>query len=118
MARSASSLALASLLFVSACGASEPREADIYHDPALRPGVVTSEGPEQQLLAQLDGVALTGTVEVSGQSFRVDAPYEAASGRRCRGIHGAAGSRLACTEQDGWVFVPAVLPTVSAEPAP
>ena len=29
---------------VAGCGASEPREADIYHDPALRPGVVVAEG--------------------------------------------------------------------------
>lgn len=103
-------------LLLAGCGAAEPREADIYHDPLLRPSVVESEGADAQLLARLDDVQDAGTVQVGGAAVQVEAPYPAASGRVCR----AVGERLACRASEGWEFVPVVLPTAGggSEAAP
>lgn len=108
MARSLARLVmLATMAATTACGAGAPREADIYHDPALRPGsVAAADDAERQLLAQLADAE--GAAEVAG--FSVDAPFHSASGRRCRGVRRAAERRLACERTDGaWSFVPNVL---------
>jgi len=90
-----------------ACGASEPREADIYHDPALRPSFLEpASDAERALLAELGSDPETGAVQVAGASFRVGAPYHAASGRVCREVAADAARRLACETEDGWRFVP------------
>ncbi|MFK7991727.1 MAG: hypothetical protein AB8I08_37265 [Sandaracinaceae bacterium] len=94
------------------CGASQPQEADIYHDPLLRPSVVHAEGPDAQLLARLDEVSGEGTLQVGGAPVAVETPYPAASGRVCRSV----GERLACRSEDGWEFVPVVLPTAGVTP--
>ena len=101
------------------CGSSAPREADIYHDPALRPGVVVAaDGAEETLLARLPEVASAEVIEVADRRFEVERPYHAASGRWCRAVRVPGGEpRLACEADDGWVFVPQVVPTV-AEPMP
>jgi len=90
-----------------ACGASEPREADIYHDPALRPSFLEPESDaERALLAELDAGPEAGAVQVAGASFRLGAPYHAASGRVCREVSADAARRLACETEEGWRFVP------------
>ena len=97
---------------LAGCGSATPRDADIYHDPALRPGVVAVEGAEQELLARLGDIESAQVVEVGDRVFEVDRPYHAASGRWCRGVRTGAGQpRLACQSDDGWTFVPQVLPT-------
>lgn len=103
-------LALAVLATGPACGASAPPDEVIYHDPALRPGVVppTSE-EERQLLSRLDELSSGEPVTLGGERFVAEPPYDAASGRRCRRIERADGdsAKLACSQQDGeWVFVP------------
>jgi hypothetical protein len=91
------------------CGSSAPREADIFHDPALRPGVVEPEGAEREMLARLGSIADETPVQAAGGTVVVEAPYAAASGRRCRGLRGAARRRVACETDDGeWVLVPEV----------
>ena len=128
MVREAQLAALVALLSLSiGCGASSPREADIYHDPLLRPGVVPAGGADGELLARLAHLDGAETLDVSGRTFSVDAPYFAASGRRCRAVRAGVDARLACESDDGWVFVPQVLPDVpgpvgtsepAAEPSP
>jgi len=102
------------------CGSAPPREADIYHDPALRPGVVPARAePETELLARLAGADEAQTITVAGQQFEVEAPYPAASGRWCRTVRtGSRSPRLACEADGGWVFVPHVIPPTALEPAP
>ena len=96
---------------VSGCGASEPRESDIYYDPALRPGTVAAASEaERQLLARLSEDEIASPLVLGGSSYAVAPPYHAASERRCREIIGDGESRLACEEPDGsWVFVPNIV---------
>lgn len=109
-ARFAHVVALAAAL--AGCGSATPRDSDIYYDPALRPGVVSAEGAEAELLSRLSDIEDADVVEVGDRAYEVDRPYHAASGRWCRGVRSAAGeARLACQTDDGWTFVPQVLPT-------
>lgn len=90
-----------------ACGASEPREEDIYHDPALRPSFLEPQSDaERALLAELGSEPEAGAVQIAGASFLLGAPYYAASGRVCRAVAAPAARRLACQTEDGWRFVP------------
>ena len=91
------------------CGASEPRESDIFHDPALRAGVVEADGEaERALLARLAQDPEAGAMDVGGSTFTLDAPYAAASGRTCRRVSRGDAARLACETGEGWRFVPDV----------
>lgn len=98
---------------LAACGSAAPLESTIYYDPALRPGIVEAQGPERDFLARLDEIGAGEAVRVGDCIYVADAPYAAASGRRCRPIRVRGGSaerqRLACESEDGWVFVPEVL---------
>lgn len=106
------SASVAMAVCLAGCGSATPRDADIYHDPALRPGVIAADGAEQELLARLGDIDAAEVVEVGDRTFEVDRPYHAASGRWCRGVRSGAGQpRLACQTDDGWTFVPQVLPT-------
>jgi hypothetical protein len=82
----------------------------IYHDPALRPGVVAPASEEErQLLSRLDDLPNGEPVTLGRARFVAEAPYDAASGRRCRRVvrHGNEEAKLACREDGrGWVFVP------------
>ncbi|HJL18121.1 MAG TPA: hypothetical protein RMH99_20830 [Sandaracinaceae bacterium LLY-WYZ-13_1] len=99
------------------CGASTPRESDIYHDPALRPGVVTAAASDSRLLARLAELEGADSVQIDGRRYEVEAAYAAASGRTCRSVLPAGASpRLACESEDGWVFVPQVLPVAIQPP--
>lgn len=105
------------------CGAASPNEADIYHDPALRPGVVAAAAqPETELLARLsqrEQAPRGRTITVDDRRFELDPPYHAASGRWCRAVRSDdRTARLACETDDGWVFVPRVVPSTALEPAP
>lgn len=89
------------------CGASEPRESDIFHDPALRAGTIEPAGPaERALLARLSNEPEPGSVEIEGRTFVLAPTYDAASGHRCRAVSSEAGRRLVCELSDGWRFVP------------
>jgi len=97
------------------CGATPPREDDIFHDPALRPGVEAANETDQQLLARM-GEPLADAVVLGSQSYSVESPYHAASGRRCRAVTSGSTRRLACENPDAsWVFVPDI---AGAESAP
>jgi hypothetical protein len=96
-------LAGAGLLAVG-CGSSPPREASIYHDPALRPTVVAADDPAAEAL--LASVSQAPTGEAVGP-YVLGQTYFAASGRRCRPIRSSGGRRLVCENDDGsWSFVP------------
>ncbi|HHH28714.1 MAG TPA: hypothetical protein ENK57_10275 [Polyangiaceae bacterium] len=103
-------------LLAVACGG-PPSERDIFHDPALRPGSVEAASEEErQVLRRIDGA--TSTIEVGGQTYSLEPPYYAASGRRCRGVLGGSGRRLACDSPSGWVFVPDLTTTSAGGNAP
>ena len=109
LANAALPTALLLSAIASGCGSSPPREADIFHDPALRPGVVEAQGAEREMLARLGSIPDETQVEAAGTTLVVEAPYAAASGRRCRGLRAVSGRRIACETSDGeWVFVPDV----------
>jgi hypothetical protein len=48
-------------------------------------------------------------VDVSGLRVVAAAPYSAASGRLCRELQLDDQLRLACSSDEGWVFVPVLL---------
>lgn len=90
-----------------ACGASEPREEDIFHQAALRPTFLepTSDA-ERQLLSALQENPAEGSLDVAGVSYLLGETYDAASGRRCRSVAQDRDRKLACESDDGWRFVP------------
>lgn len=102
---------LTGAVLAAGCGASEPRESDIFHDPALRPSVVAAANDaERALLARLNEDDIEGPVVIDGHSYAIDAPYAAASGRRCRVLVDEGDRRLACeTDEGSWVFVPPIV---------
>lgn len=108
-------VALASLVGLGCGAAAEPREQDIWYTSELRPGEVppVTEG-ERELLARLDDLPSGDPVAFGGQSFLVEEPYTAASGRVCRSVtvrsvEGAGVDvKLACQSDRGWSFVPDV----------
>ncbi len=92
------------------CGASEPREADIFHDPALRASEVEPASEDDRaVLARLASDPAPGALEVGGSTYEIDAAYAAASGRRCRHVRDGSAERLACETTEGWRFVPGLL---------
>lgn len=99
---------LVAALALSGCGATTPTEAQVFHDPALRPGVVDAAGPEESNILQRLPESGTDVVSSEDGRLQLGAVYHAASGRRCRTV-GITDQppRLACERQDGaWVFVP------------
>jgi hypothetical protein len=97
-------IALATLAGAPGCGASEPRESDIYHDPALRPTVLEATESDRAFLATLRSSDAEAELQIDGRT--VGPAYHAASGWRCRAI-GGQGPRLACELPSGeWGFVP------------
>lgn len=111
-------LALVSSL--AGCGGSqEPSERDIWYTTSLRPGTVEPDTQgERELLARMESIPVSEPVTFAGQTFLVDAPYAAASGRSCRSVRVEGGRdvelKLACEEDAGWVFVPDVFAEGSA----
>lgn len=107
------SLTTSTLLVVAGCGAATPSEANIYYDPALRPGVAETSEAERELLARLGELEAEQAVEIAGRVYVAEVAYDAASGRRCRPVRVREGAveqaRLACEAESGWVFVPDVL---------
>lgn len=96
-------------LLATGCGASEPREEDIFHDPSLRAShVQPADDTERAVLRELAGHPGEEAVEVGGQTVRLERPYHAASGRRCRAVALGEARRLACEYPEGWAFVPSV----------
>lgn len=108
---------------LAGCGGSqEPSERDIWYTTSLRPGTVDPETQgERELLARMGRVPVSQPVTFAGQTFVVDAPYAAASGRLCRSVRVEGGRdvalKLACEEDSGWVFVPDVYAGAGAEVA-
>ncbi|MGE0791124.1 MAG: hypothetical protein AB7S26_35960 [Sandaracinaceae bacterium] len=94
---------------VMGCGASEPRESDIFYDPALRASVVEPEDDaDRTLLQRLAADPEPGPLTVGERTYVLEASYDAASGRRCRGLSVGSERRLACEADDAWAFVPSL----------
>ena len=117
-------LVLVALLWsLFGCGGSQqPSEQEIWYTTSLRPGAVEPETQgERELLARMESVPVSRPVSFAGQTFIVDAPYAAASGRPCRSVRVEGGRdvqlKLACEEDTGWVFVPDVFAGEEAEAA-
>jgi hypothetical protein len=72
-------------------------------------------------LALVAGSATNGVQHLAGGKVVVDPPYQSASGRLCRLVHGErTGSnswreRLACSDGRAWFFVPEVFMGGSGE---
>jgi len=49
------------------------------------------------------------TTEVAGLQVLAAAPYSTASGRVCRALRLGEEPRLACSGEQGWVFVPVLI---------
>lgn len=96
-------------------GTAEPRDEEIWYTSELRPGRVppATEG-ERELLARLGELPSEEPVTFGGQSFLVEEPYTAASGRVCRAVtvRQVEGQgvevKLACQDGGEWAFVPDV----------
>ena len=102
---------------LSGCGASADYyapEPDPYYQRVIAPGrVPAANGAETALLSGLADLAPNEEATFGADVFIAGTPYMAASGLVCRSIVGpgsAAGgqTRLACTDQTAWFFVPDV----------
>jgi hypothetical protein len=103
---------LASAIAAGCGGRPIPRDEDVYHEAALRPGEVppVTEG-ERELLARLPELAADQSVHIGDREYVPLASYASASGRRCTPIREAGTvirTRIACESDAGWVFVPEV----------
>lgn len=112
----ASAALLLSLGGTGCGGAETPAERDIWYTSSLRPGHVAPETQgERELLARMGQVPANEPVTFGGQTFVVDEPYFAASGRQCRSVTvrptpeaERVEVKLACEDDTAWVFVPDV----------
>ena len=103
-------LTLGAVALLGGCGASTPRESDIFYDPSLRAGrVEPATEAERQLLAGLDTAPDSQPLTFGGETFLAGAAYDAASGQRCRAIEAAGVTRLACESDGQWAFVPEIV---------
>ena len=85
-------------LGASACGAGQPRESDVFHDPALRASVVEPANDEERgLLDQLANDPAAGALRVGASTYtpRIDVRPRP-SGHSCRVIseRGFAATRV------------------------
>lgn len=98
---------------LGACGASPPRDEDVYHESSLRPGTVPAEtDAERELLERLPSLTENESVRLGDHTFVILAGYASASGRRCAPVREQTGTgdrtRVACETATGWTFVPDV----------
>ena len=103
-------LALLACVGLAGCGAAPVRDEDVFHEPALRPGVVPpASEAERELLSRLASLEPDREVRIGDHVFVPRARYAAASGRACMRIEVAGdGARVACEDDGAWVFVPDV----------
>ena len=95
-------------LAAAACG-SASAEGDVWFDDQLRPGSVdVTNDTERETLARLSDLPAGDSVTIAGEQVTAGEPYHAASGRRCREVSLGGAARLACEQEQGWVFVPDV----------
>jgi hypothetical protein len=105
--------------------ASVPRDAnDPYQKAVSSMGVVEPASElEKNILAQLEQFPPNGQKQLGQCTVRVEAPYDAASGRRCRRVHlrcketkERSRVKLACQSEGKWgVYVPDVFPSEQRE---
>jgi type IV pilus biogenesis protein CpaD/CtpE len=97
--------ALPSLL--AACASTPPAAA---WSPELAPSTLETTSPaEAAVLERAAQLPVDEPVDVSGLRVVAAAPYSAASGRLCRELQLDDQLRLACSGDEGWVFVPVLL---------
>lgn len=118
-----SGLALGLALPVFAC--SSPHRAVAARDVADANDTgalaASSSVADRRTLALIAGAPTHGVQHLVGGKVVVDPPYQSASGRLCRLVHGErAGSntsreRLACSDGRAWFFVPDVFVGSSGE---
>lgn len=104
------SFAISALAVLVGCGSAPP--PDPWYPRALGPTEVPTSDAERDLLARLDEVPAEGEVRSGGMTAFVEAPYYAASDRRCRRVRfataGGQNVRTACESEDGWRLAPNV----------
>jgi hypothetical protein len=100
--------AIFTLAVLVGCGSAPP--PDPWYPRALGPTEVAVTDAERQVLAQLDQVPGTGELKAGALTAFVEAPYYAASDRRCRRVRFASASgqsvRTVCESADGWRLAP------------
>jgi hypothetical protein len=97
--------AILSLMAVVGCGSAPP--PDPWYPRALGPSAVPTNDGERAVLAKLDEISEDGEIRTGELTAYVEAPYHAASDRRCRRVRFASASRgqsvrTACESPDGW----------------
>jgi hypothetical protein len=96
--------AIVMLAVLVGCGSAPP--PDPWYPRALGPTEVEVTEAEREVLAQLDHVPREGEVRAGALTAFVEAPYYAASDRRCRRVRftSATGQsvRTVCESPDGW----------------
>lgn len=105
--------AVTALLF--ACSSTPLASArDIADANDTGPLLAGKSASDRALLGQLSGLPSGTPRRIGNELVVAEAPYSAASGRRCRVVHlseapaKSAISRLACSDGESWFFVPDV----------
>jgi hypothetical protein len=98
-------LAIFPLAAVVGCGSAPP--PDPWYPRALGPSAVPTNDGEKAVLARLGEIPEDGEIRSGELTAYVEAPYHAASDRRCRRVRFASGGhaqsvRTACESADGW----------------
>lgn len=78
--------------------------------PELAPSSLSASSPaELEVLRRAPELPADQTVDVAGLQVLAAAPYSTASGRVCRALRLGDEPRLACSGEQGWVFVPVLI---------
>lgn len=97
---------IAFLILGVAAGCGHKAPPDPWYPRALGPTEVPVSDAEATVLASLDGIPGEGEVQAGSMSAFVEAPYHAASNRRCRRVRFVTSEgvrvRTACETPDGW----------------
>ena len=108
------------MVAIAGCGGSElkPTARDLRDANDLGRTIEPGNPSERAVLAELDGLPAETPRKLQGVVVVAGAPYHSASGRTCRSLRVKRGNemqpaRVACTEGDGWFYVPNVF-----EPTP
>lgn len=96
--------ALLAIWVSTGCGSTPP--PDPWYPRALGPTEVLVSEAERAILDRLDEISGEGEVSVGATTAFVEAPYYAASDRRCRRVRFSNDEgrslRTACESPDGW----------------
>lgn len=100
-------------IVVSSCAsASKPEPRDVADANDTGRTVGASNGLEREVLSAMPTLSEGKPKQLAGANVVAQSAYSAASGRLCRRVvmttASAVKQRLACTNGDGWFFVPDV----------